>query len=75
MALAGALLLLAGPGCSSMQQNNQKIVHPHYRKDEVQHMYDTGQINYAEYCQMMKQIDANWTPQSPPPADKPYNMY
>jgi hypothetical protein len=62
---AAALGVLALAGCGTMLE--QPMPKTHHNKIEVQHMYDTGQINYQEYCDMMKEIDPAWTPQTPTP--------
>ena len=65
---AGLALLLAG--CGTMLDAPPPKTH--FSKDQVQHLYDTGKINYTEYCDEMQQLDQNWTPNSPPAQDKKF---
>ena len=68
---AGLALLLAG--CGTMLE--EPMPKTHFNKEQVQHLYDTGQISYTVYCDEMKSMDANWTPSSPPQPDKPFMAY
>jgi len=68
---AGLALLLAG--CGTMLE--APMPKTHFNKEQVQHLYDTGQISYQVYCDEMKSMDANWTPSSPPQPDKPIMTY
>jgi hypothetical protein len=69
--LATGLLALTGCG-TTLDAPPPKT---HFSKDSIQHMYDTGQISYPVYCQEMQSLDPNWTPSSPPPADKKYGQF
>ncbi len=64
------LTLLLG-ACAS----DNSFTHTHHNKDEIQHLYDSGQINQAEYEQSMKEINPSWTPGAPPAQDKQFNAF
>ncbi len=63
-------LMLSGCGSNLTSSTlNPPMPKTHHNKKETQHLYDTGQINYTEYCDMMQEIDPAWTP--PPAAPAP----
>jgi hypothetical protein len=69
-ATIGLLALLLG-GCAS----DNSFTHTHHNKEEIQHLYDSGQINQYEYEQSMKEINPSWVPTDPPAPDKQFNAF